>query len=338
MFKTGMFSISGNASKELGRKILSIYNLESKKKSKEQGVLDDFFELFEATIKQRRFPRTLFALVHMRSIYIAITTGDILVCMVDSTGESGQNVNIQDFRDKNVTIKEFVGSIATQIPFTKCYPFTLPISFVDLPPTTRKVELQKIVDHSINKEIRLIMQKTKKIMIPEKKIKYFLDNASEDEFIEILLIPLLREMGFKKCRAKGHIDKTLEYGQDIRTMKLQIPTEHYLYFTAQVKAVTINYGVSEPSANIESIYTEISMALDKEMIDFDLNISVLPDHGILISSKRINEGARSYLAEKLKREKRRRILFLEQDDIIEKCLRLGLPELTQKSINEYGDA
>ena len=58
------------------------------------------------------------------------------------------------------------------------------------------------------------------------------------------------------------------------------------------------------------------------------------EHRIAITEQ-INEGARNYLAEKLLREKRRRILFLEQDDIIEKCFQYGLPELTQNAINEY---
>jgi len=55
---------------------------------------------------------------------------------------------------------------------------------------------------------------------------------------------LNRHLGFKTAEAKGHRDKTLEFGQDIQKTTIQIPTGHWLYFSAQVKKGDIKYGTT----------------------------------------------------------------------------------------------
>lgn len=60
----------------------------------------------------------------------------------------------------------------------------------------------------------------------------YLDEASEDEFISHLLVPIFAQLGFKRISVAGHKDRHLEYGKDL-WMKYQLPTRHFLYFGVQ---------------------------------------------------------------------------------------------------------
>lgn len=62
----------------------------------------------------------------------------------------------------------------------------------------------------------------------------YLDQCSEDELIEEVLLPLFRQLGFHRIQAAGHKDKALEYGKDI-WMRYVLPTQHVLYFGIQAK-------------------------------------------------------------------------------------------------------
>lgn len=65
-------------------------------------------------------------------------------------------------------------------------------------------------------------------------LEVYLDECSEDDLIENILLPLFRQLGFQRVSATGHKDKALEYGKDI-WMKFSLPTQHILYFGLQVK-------------------------------------------------------------------------------------------------------
>lgn len=145
--------------------------------------------------------------------------------------------------------------------------------------------------------------------LSEQKIREFMSVADEDAFTEVLLIPFLRHLGFRSVLGKGHRDKTLEFGQDIRSFKLQLPTGHWIYCAAQVKTGNIRYSSSEKSSNIENILTQLRMIFDYEMFDAETNTMNLPDHVLLVTSGEINEGARLLLTQTLAREKRRKILM-----------------------------
>ena len=62
----------------------------------------------------------------------------------------------------------------------------------------------------------------------------FLDTASEDEFTQLLLVPLFQRLGFRRVSVTGHNEKLLEYGKDL-WMKYQLPTGHWIYFAVQIK-------------------------------------------------------------------------------------------------------
>ena len=60
----------------------------------------------------------------------------------------------------------------------------------------------------------------------------YLNDASEDELIEEVLLPLFRHLGFHRVTSAGHKDKALEYGKDV-WMRFTLPTQHVLYFGIQ---------------------------------------------------------------------------------------------------------
>ena len=55
----------------------------------------------------------------------------------------------------------------------------------------------------------------------------YLDQCSEDDLTEEVLLPLFRQLGFHRITAAGHKDKALEYGKDL-WMRYTRPTQHLL--------------------------------------------------------------------------------------------------------------
>jgi hypothetical protein len=168
-------------------------------------------------------------------------------------------------------------------------------------------------------------------------IKSFLSIADEDAFTEVLLVPFLRHLGFRSVLFKGHRDKTLEFGQDIRSFKFQLPTGHWLYFAAQVKTDNIMYSpmTRKGYSNIVKVLSQAKLAFNYEMFDIETNTTNLPDHLLLVTTKRINEGARLFLSETLSREKIRRILVWEGEYLYERINELGLPPACQSELEKY---
>lgn len=173
------------------------------------------------------------------------------------------------------------------------------------------------------------------LFLSQAELQNFLELSDEDTFIEILLVPIMRKLGFTCVLAKGHSDKSLEYGQDIRCFKFQIPTGHWLYFAAQVKAGPISYSPKEPTKNIEQILTQVRMAQNKKMFDYETNRYHKPDHVIFIASGKIVEGARAYLCEQLSEEQSHRILFWDSNLILERSEKVGLPSGVQHEIRNF---
>lgn len=173
------------------------------------------------------------------------------------------------------------------------------------------------------------------LFLSQTELQSFLELADEDTFIDILLVPVMRKLGFTCVLPKGHNDRSLEYGQDIRGFKFQIPTGHWLYFAAQVKAGPISYSAKEPAKNIEQILIQVRMAQNKKMFDYDTNRYHKPDHVILIASGNIVEGARIYLCEQLSEEQSQRILFWDSHLILERSEKVGLPSGVQHEIRNF---
>jgi len=189
-------------------------------------------------------------------------------------------------------------------------------------------------------EYSLITEKkeiSESIQLIESEINKFMLKADEDAITNNLIVPLLRDLKFESVVSKGHTDKTLEFGQDIRSFKYQIPTGHWLYFVAQIKKEDIVYSARGKNDNVANILTQLNMAFEYEVFDYQLNTKNIPDHVFLITTGNIAEGARTWLVDNLIRYKKRHILFLEKENILEIIHNNGLPQGNQTSIRKYLD-
>lgn len=146
----------------------------------------------------------------------------------------------------------------------------------------------------------------------------YLDQASEDEITEQVLLPLFRQLGFKRITAAGHRDKTLEYGKDV-WMKFTLPTLHNLYFGIQVKRGRIDAASKTKSnnANVAEVLTQVRMMLGHMIFDPEINKRALVDHAIIVAGGEITKQARNWLGERLDSSDRSQILFMERDDILD---------------------
>jgi hypothetical protein len=158
----------------------------------------------------------------------------------------------------------------------------------------------------------------------------YLDNASEDSFTEKVLVPLLFHVGFQRISAAGHKDKALEYGKDI-WMKFRLPTSHWIYFGVQVKKGRLDSAARTraENENISEVLNQVKMALDTEVWDPDINKTVLVDHVYIVASGEITKAARKLLGEKLNRESRRHIIFMDREDVLTLAAKanLKMPEV-----------
>ena len=154
----------------------------------------------------------------------------------------------------------------------------------------------------------------------------YLENYSEDELIQSVLLPLFRQLGFFRISSSGHKDKALEYGKDI-WMRFVLPTQHVLYFGIQAKKGKIDSsGVTkETNSNIAEIYNQVVMMIGHEIFDPEINRRVLVDHAFIIAGGEITKPARNWLGEKLDATKRSQILFMEREDILNLYTVCNLP-------------
>ena len=154
----------------------------------------------------------------------------------------------------------------------------------------------------------------------------YLDNVSEDELIEEVLLPLFRHLGFHRITAAGHRDKALEYGKDV-WMRYTLPTQHVLYFGIQVKRGTLDAsGVSKAAnANVAEIHNQVTMMLGHEIFDPEVSRRVLVDHAFIVAGGEITKAARNWIGGKLDQTKRSQIMFMDQEDIVNLFVVTNLP-------------
>lgn len=154
----------------------------------------------------------------------------------------------------------------------------------------------------------------------------FLDQASEDELIEGVLVPLFRHLGFHRVTPTGHTDRALEYGKDL-WMKFTLPTQHVLYFGIQAKKGRIDTAgaTKSGSANVAEIHNQITMMLGHEIFDHDIGKKVLVDHAVIVAGGVITKAARNWIGNQLDASRRSQILFMDRDDLLNLYAVSGLP-------------
>ena len=160
---------------------------------------------------------------------------------------------------------------------------------------------------------------TPREMRKREELSNYIDECSEDELIEVVLLPLFRQLGFQRVSAAGHKDKALEYGKDI-WMRYTLPTQHIIYFGLQVKRGKLDAASRSKSdksnANISEIHNQVLMMLGHEIFDPETSKRVLVDHAFIVAGGEITKSAKNWLGNKLDATKRSQILFLDREDIL----------------------
>jgi len=169
----------------------------------------------------------------------------------------------------------------------------------------------------------------------------YLDKCSEDELIEEVLLPMLRQAGFHRITAGGHKDKSNEFGKDV-WMRYQLPTQHYLYFGIQVKKGKLDSsGVTRgTNVNIAEIYNQALMMLAHEIFDPETNRKVLVDHAFIVAGGEITKAAQQLLGGMLDAAKRSQIIFMDRNDILNLFIvhNVQLPDgALPKPTSDFGD-
>ncbi|TES97720.1 MAG: hypothetical protein E3J90_06565 [Promethearchaeota archaeon] len=259
----------------------------------------------------------------------------VLIKNFDNVSASMPRFNYEDWTGKgDIPIREAYSLLNRELGYESFYSISMSRNYLDLPIE----ELEKLIEEDAEilfiKEYKSIMQKHQPPILSRQELIFFFENANEDDFTQFFLVPLFRKLGFEKVIAKGHEEKILEFGQDIKLMKLRLPTGHYLYFVSQVKIGTIGASAKQPTQEIESILTEIRPAFHKSIFDPDIGKSMKPDHVFLITSGRIGEQAKLYLYEQLESQDRK-IKILEREQLIDLYFNHGLPESEQNKIKYF---
>src|SRR5690606_29416306 len=154
----------------------------------------------------------------------------------------------------------------------------------------------------------------------------YLNAATEDQFTEQILAPLLSRLGFRRLTVAGHEDKALEYGNDL-WMKFQLPTSHSIYFGAQIKKGKIDASARPRSsrANVTELLNQVRMMVDYPLFDPEINRKVLVDHVFIIATGEITKQARNWLAGHLDDSKRRQLIFMDREEILALAVDNAIP-------------
>jgi hypothetical protein len=161
---------------------------------------------------------------------------------------------------------------------------------------------------------------SKEEIVQRQMLSKYLDEASEDDVIEKVLVPLFQRLGFRRVSATGHKDKLLEFGKDL-WMKFQIPTGHWLYFCAQVKKDKVDSNNASKN-NVSNVLNQARMAIDHPIFDPEVNRKVLLDHIFIISAKEITKPAKEWLVGQLDASQRRHIIFMDREELLNHAARI----------------
>lgn len=148
-----------------------------------------------------------------------------------------------------------------------------------------------------------------------RQIESFIEDASEDEITEKVILPLLQTLRFQRISVAGHKDRAMEFGKDL-WMKYHLPTGHWLYFGLQVKRGKIDAAARSDNENVAEVHRQVTMMLGHQVFDPDINRKRLVDHAIIVAGGEITKQAKHWLGGKLDASQRSQILFMDRTDIL----------------------
>lgn len=301
-------------------------------RQKTDTLLRVYTEEFGKLIDDRGFSRSAFSIFKPHNKFVGLDVSRIHFVFSFNNAVPGMSmVNQSDLREfGEVSGDQIVQICQRDLGYREYAYFNLPENLLSLTEGQARGELQKIAKQNLQKELEHIVRQTQALYVPTEWLRKYMAECSEDEFIEDILIPTLRQLGFERVRAKGHEERILEYGMDIRGLKYRLPTGHYLYFAGQVKRGRI-HAASQKAKNVSTILAQLRMMYDSDIFDYDLNKRTTIDHALLICSGKITEQAR-HLLEKALEDEKRKFLLLDGQMILELCMKHGLPIEIQKKI------
>lgn len=323
-FSTGISLTGGNLKDEKQKEKINIF-------------FDKYFDVFKNESAKTHVGLANFSLGKPNNFYFAIDRKKAhFIYSSDFAGGIKEiiYVDLRDQKGENFSIEEVAIFFRSQKGFSVWRGFSINASLLQKSKAKIEKEASDLAMKAVQQEIQELIKKHQPLFISTDQIEKFLNNSSEDEFTQILLVPLLRHIGFNTAEAKGHRDRMLEFGQDIQKMKIQLPTGHWLYLSAQVKKGDIKANTQQQKDNVEKVLSQTYSQLEWEMPDPEMGINVKPDHVILIVSGEITESAKQYIY-RHSLVKKKRVLLWEKDTIIRMCREKGLPEQVQRIILDF---
>ena len=254
-------------------------------KKKISEFASEYIDKFQENLRKKNLVISHFSFGKPTNYYFSVDKKNLHLIYSSEFAGGMAEVIYMDFREQqkdSFEIEEIANFLRAQKGVTVWAGLTFAIEVLDKDKSEKEKIISASVDEQIRKEYQELIQTNQPLFISREQLESFLRKALEDDFTNILLIPLLRHIGFKTAEAKGHRDKTLEFGQDIQRMKIQLPTGHWLYFSAQVKKGDIRYGTKAQKDNVEAVLTQTHSQLEWEMPDSEMGINVKPDHILLI--------------------------------------------------------
>lgn len=316
-------SVGGNLQdEELRQKISRLANL--------------YIDLFVEKVRATTFSPAEFSFGKPTNYYFVIDRKFLhMIYSSDFAGAIAEvfYIDLRNQKPDSFSLEEVARFLRSQRGFQDWTGVNFSIELLDYDNDNLRKNLETVAADKVRDEYNKFIIKHQPLFIPEEQIRRFLGIATEDEFTQLLVVPLLRHLGFMTAEAKGHKDKSLEFGQDIQRMKIQLPTGHWLYFSAQVKRGDIKANTKQQKDNVENVLTQTYQQLNWEMFDPELGINVKPDHVLLIVSGDISEAAKQYIY-RHELVSKRKVLLWEKEIIIRLLKEKGLPAQVQNIILE----
>lgn len=296
----------------------------------------NYMDTFQKKLQERNLPLGMFSFGKSTN-YFFFMDRRAFHCLFTSQYAGGvaeiMHIDMRSQEKDTFSLQELARFLQAQRGITEWEGLTFDIGLLTAHVEAQEQAIERQSEEQIAREYQQLIRRHQPLFIPRGQVERFLDIASEDDFTNILLVPLLRHLGFKTVEAKGHVDRSLEFGQDIQRMKIQLPTGHWLYFSAQVKKGGIRGGASHEDF-VERVLAQTYAQLNWDMPDPEIGINVKPDHVLLIVSGRITESAKQYIY-RHSLTKDRRVLLWERGQIVTLIEEHGLPETVQKAIVDF---
>lgn len=321
----GIQSVGGNlADNELRDRISSFFS--------------DYIDTFQRKLWEKNLSLEMFSFGKPTNFYFFIVRHSFH-CIYSSqyVGDIAEvfYMDLCDQEEEKFSSTELASYLQEQRGITEWTALTFDIGVLTASVEERERVIEIKCEEQISREQKELNRKHQPLFIPQEEVGRFLEIASETNFTDILLIPLLRHIGFKAAvKASEDGGRALEFGQDIQEMKLRLPTGHWLFFSAKVKQGDIKSNKSSKQF-IEKLLLQVYGQSDSK-ISSKQRTNGKPDHLLIIATGRITKLTEQYI-EGHSLAKERRPLLWGREQILRLCDKEGLPEAVQRKILEYND-